>query len=90
MGDYDNIVRSTDGDNWQQASDINLRGRLRAAAYGANRFVAVGEGGRIIHSPDGDRWTTATTPTDTNLKGVAYNGTRFVAVGQNGTILTTP
>ena len=55
------IVRSTDGTNWEEASDTDISGFLRDVAYGANRFVAVVKGDKIIHSPDGDRWTDATT-----------------------------
>ena len=84
------IVRSADGATWEQASDTDFDGYLEDVAYGANRFVAVGGAGQIIHSPDGSHWTAAASSTAAQLNGVASNGTHFVAVGNNGTILTSP
>ncbi len=56
-------------------------------------FVAVGDMGTIITSPDGVSWTTQTSGTSNNLYGVSHSGfggIACIAVGQNNTILTTP
>jgi hypothetical protein len=58
--------------------------------YGNGTFVAVGEGGTILTSPDGVSWTARTSGTSNWLDGVAYGNGLFVAVGDRGTILTSP
>ncbi len=55
--------------------------------WGGNQFVAVGEGGAILTSPDGVTWTPRASY---SLDGVTWGGDQFVAVGLEGTILTSP
>ncbi len=62
---------------------------LNGVAHGAPGFVAVGTYGRILSSPDGDRWRFVPSSTDAGLQGVTWGGGRFVAVGENGTILSS-
>jgi hypothetical protein len=52
-------------------------------------FVAVGNTGTVITSPDGTTWTTRTSGTTNALYGVAYSSTDdlFVASGASGTFL---
>jgi hypothetical protein len=59
-------------------------------AYGNGTFVAVGNGGTILTSPDGVSWTQRTSGTSNSLSGVTYRNGTFVAVGLGGTILTSP
>jgi hypothetical protein len=54
---------------------------LNGVAYGNGRFVAVGNGGTILTSPDGVSWTQRTSGTIYPLYGVAYGNGTFVAVG---------
>jgi len=58
-------------------------------------FVAVGDNGTILTSPDGTTWTQRTSPPGpfgarVHLYDVTYGNGLFVAVGDNGTILTSP
>jgi len=46
---------------------------LRSVAFGAGQFVAVGEGGAIVTSPDGVNWT--------QLWCVTYASGTFIAAG---------
>jgi hypothetical protein len=92
---YSELLTSPDGTNWfRQPSGTTEH--LLGVAYGAGRFVAVGEKGVVLTSTDGTTWITTRAPADYNedLYGVAYGmiiGTGyFVAVGQYGTILTSP
>ena len=68
---------------------------LWSVAYAAGQWVAVGEQGPILTSPDGAAWTPRTSGFPTRwLVGVGYgtpggNGL-WVAVGENGLILTSP
>lgn len=65
---------------------------LWGIAHGNNRFVAVGEAGTILTSPDGLAWTARASGTDKWLLGVTFSPTldTFVVVGDAGTILTSP
>jgi hypothetical protein len=60
---------------------------LRAVAYGGGQFVAVGDGGTIISSPDGYSWTNQTSGVSSFLHGVAYADGQYAAVGDGGLIL---
>jgi len=56
----------------------------------AGQFVAVGERGHIIHSPDGEHWTQAEhVPTRSTLTSVTAFGDRLWAAGHDTVILTS-
>lgn len=68
---------------------------LNAVTYGAGQFVAVGDGGAVITSPDGFNWTWRPSGTPLALRAITYGAGLFVALGgQNGgtenTIFTSP
>jgi hypothetical protein len=54
---------------------------LDGVTYGNGLFVAVGDGGTILTSPDGVNWTQRTSGTGNWLFGVTYGNGLFVAVG---------
>jgi hypothetical protein len=54
---------------------------------GSLQWVAVGQYGTIVTSPDGDTWTVRTSGTAQNLNGVTYGNGYWVAVGDNSTIV---
>jgi len=56
---------------------------VRAIAFGANRYVAVGERGHVLVSDDGTSWSSAIGPAALTLSGVTYGNGQFVAVGQS-------
>lgn len=86
------IYTSTNGTTWTQRR--RQGGVLRKVATGNGTFVAVGDGGLILSSPDGITWTPRTSGITRVLNGVAFGGGVFVAAGyQNsvpGVILTSP
>ncbi len=104
VGDFGVIMTSSDGVNWsvRQSGTMNLN----SVAYGAGRFVAVGNGGRILRSStkaaDGyASWSEISSGSASTLRGITYNGSVFVAVGNSQisenfpyvpkmTILTSP
>ena len=65
--------------------------RLTDVTWGGDRFVAVGaaagdafEPGTILHSVDGDQWTTASETAITYwFFRVAHGGTHFIAIAWN-------
>jgi len=70
--------------------------KLNGITYGKDKFVAVGEDGIILTSPDGNTWELKTPWKGNHLFGVAYgeysngNGNHlFVVAGQSGAILTS-
>jgi photosystem II stability/assembly factor-like uncharacterized protein len=56
-------------------------------AYGKNTFIAVGDNGTIITSPDGVTWTGKSSETSKHLYGATFGNSVFVVVGQDGIIL---
>ena len=55
-------------------------------------FVAVGDGGVVLTSPNGINWTYHSTSGDKPLYGVTWSSAvqQFIAVGGNGVIYTSP
>jgi hypothetical protein len=52
-------------------------------------YVAAGDQGALLSSPDGVTWTTRTSGTSVTLHDVAHGDGRYVAVGQGGKILVS-
>lgn len=80
---YDTSAR-----NWTpQASGTGAT--LRRVTWTGSKFIAVGDSGTVVTSPDGITWTGHLSQTTNHLFGVATSGSLIVAVGTNGTILTS-
>jgi len=62
---------------------------LWSVTYGNNTFVAVGNGGVVRTSTDGETWTPQTAATVAPLLGVTYGNNTFVAVGGGGNVRTS-
>jgi hypothetical protein len=93
-GDFaDTIQTSPDGISWTWTWNYSFGGSfwLEGVVYGKNKFVAVGDAGTILTSPDGGAWTKRTaTTTGKTLLGIVYGDGQFVGVGYAGTIVTSP
>ncbi len=64
---------------------------LMGVTWSGSQFVAVGQNGTILTSPDGITWTQRTSGTSyRTLFGVAWSGSQFVVVGDHGILLTSP
>jgi hypothetical protein len=74
-------------DSWTR---VHPYPNLSAAAFGANRFVAVGELGGIQSSADGSNWVTHPLNSIAYFNDVIFAGSRFVAVGSIGAIRISP
>jgi hypothetical protein len=79
------VMFSKDGLTWDGPHAVPGKHMLRRAAWGADRFVAVGDRGRRAASKDGKEWTDApeTKAIDT-LVDVAFGNGVFVGVGLHG------
>jgi len=73
---------------WESRSSGTSQ-ELRGIAYGDGMWVAVGNSGTILTSPNGVTWTSRTSGVSGALNGVAYGGGMWVAVGGIGRILTS-
>jgi hypothetical protein len=68
----------------------NPTGRtLAAVTYGGSQFVAVGDNGTIISSPDGYNWSNRVSGVSVFLHGVAYADGEYAVAGDGGTILVS-
>ena len=77
------------GQIWVQAGTPSFStSMVRGVAYGDSKFVAVGYGGKIAYSADGNTWTQAGTPSfsTSDVNGVAFANGKFIAVGDSGKI----
>ncbi len=68
---------------------------LLGVAYGANQFVAVGQGGRILSTPQGPGpqglvITNRVSGITNDLYAITYGNNLFVAVGAEGTVVSSP
>jgi len=75
-------MTSSDGIEWSSMSGANTI-FIKAVIYANEKFVAVGNGGDIITSPDGKTWTVVTNSRfgSSDINGIAYGNGKFVAVG---------
>lgn len=75
---------------WQWRHPYPQANHLTGITYGSGQFVAVGERGSILTSPDGDAWTWQDSGTKESLKSPAYGGGRYVVLGQRDNLFTSP
>ena len=90
------VHTSDDGVNWTR-QDVRFDNQA-SAVHGNGRVFMVGQGGKVVTSQDGSRWSEIAVEGE-KLRGtqaVAYNGKQFVAVGLGfdgllvGVISTSP
>jgi photosystem II stability/assembly factor-like uncharacterized protein len=83
----DEILRSPDGDMWVDSHTGGTDYGFKDILWDGKKFIAVGQYGKILTSPDGQNWESRETNTQYDLTSIAYNGQQFVVVGDFGTIL---
>jgi hypothetical protein len=81
------IAKSTNGLDWTTAPTGLAGGELDEVFFANGQFVATGDHGFIMTSPDGLTWVQRHSPTDTNLRGIAFGEGAFIIVGNNQIIL---
>jgi hypothetical protein len=88
------ILRSLDnGSTWTRTYTAGYG--LLGVCYGKNIFVAVGDSGQVLTSPNGADWTLHDSVTFDELHGIIFEQGIFVAVGYSwddsrGLIMTSP
>jgi PKD repeat protein len=83
------IGLSRDGSTLEVTEPPNLE-PLLDVAWGDGRFVAVGDGGTILTSPDGLSWTPRPSGVASDLVRVRWDGEGFTAMGDDGVALVSP
>jgi hypothetical protein len=63
---------------------------LRDILWHPPHFVAIGDAGRILTSPDGITWTRRASGSSFALTTLSSSGTLLVAAGDAGTVVTSP
>ena len=87
------VRRGTDGIWLQQDAPTTVIGRaLRSVAWHSGLWLAVGDQGTALTSPDGQTWTVQSTNSTVDLQAVMWSGTAslWMAAGSGGNILTSP
>ncbi len=92
---------SSDGETWQQVTDTKTNVPLNSVVKGRNTFVAVGDQGTALCSPNGHDWfvielnrtikengVERQEKETGRLLGVTTDGNQFVIVGEKGLIYT--
>ncbi|HEV2207549.1 MAG TPA: hypothetical protein VG167_02165 [Verrucomicrobiae bacterium] len=77
-------------DHWHWRSPAPFADRMLSVAFGAGKFVAVGDDGVVHLSADGSAWDEGSRPINETLFQVTYANNQFVAVGAAGAIVTSP
>ena len=76
---------STDGTSWTTVPSENRGGlsSINGITFANNKFIAVGNSGKMASSSDGTSWTAVGDSSfgDTSINAVAYGNNRWVAVG---------
>jgi hypothetical protein len=80
---------STPLEIWTWRNPLPTGNQLNSATYADGQFVAVGEDGAIVTSPDGINWEQQIAPPNTDLAAVTYGSGTFVAVGVDALSQTT-
>jgi hypothetical protein len=76
-------------DHWHWRNPMPQGNSLLDVTANAQGYVAVGDHGTIVTSPDGEAWSEQVSGTLATLRAVAFGAGRFIAVGDFGTILTS-
>lgn len=70
-------------DTWHWRNPLPQGHSLYAITHGNGKFVAVGEFGTILTSPDGTNWEVQRSGTSESLWSVTFGDGKFVAVGED-------
>ncbi len=67
---------------WDWVNPNPPRATVNRAVHAVGRYLAVGSGGLVLTSQDGERWVPRSSGTDADLFGVDVASQRWVAVGR--------
>lgn len=76
-------------DQWHWRNPLPQGNALHNVIFTNGTYLAVGELGTILTSPDGTNWVRQESGTTDDLRDCAYGNGLYVAVGGFGTVLTS-
>jgi hypothetical protein len=84
------VLKSTDGASWTGAT-LSPASNLSAIVVPVtnSQFLAVGDAGAVVTSPDGVTWTAKSSGTTASLQGLITAQVQYVAVGTSGVNLNS-
>lgn len=89
VGNEGLVARSVDFINWTRVA-VGISVNLNSIEFANSLFVAVGDRGTIIISPDGGvSWSIDNTLTTKNIYSIKYLNNNWIAVGEKGLVLTS-
>ncbi len=83
------VQTSGDGMGWSMRMLPSGSTSLHGVARSPSAWVAVGDGGTVLSSPDAITWTKRDSGTTSDLRSVTWDGSLFVAVGTDGAVSTS-
>ncbi len=85
------MVQAAVGQYWEWENPIPQGNTLNAVAWnGSNLYVAVGDRGTVMTSPDAVSWMASNVGNTNRLTAAAWGNGRFVAADDMGGIVTSP
>jgi len=81
-------IGGSSGGSWETVNVKSIFGTngINAIAFGNDKFVAVGDEGKMGYSSDGANWTAVSDSKfgTYDIESIVYGGGKFVAVGESG------
>jgi len=86
VGNNSTVLYSSNVTSWQIGTTSGVSSDLRDVIYNddIDKFIAVGIGGVILESTDGNTWTAQESGTSNPLLGITWTEGRMVATSTNG------
>jgi hypothetical protein len=76
-------------DIWQRGQPFTMGNPLHDVAHVSGSWIAVGNGGTILTSPDGSTWTRQDSGTEITLYKAGGRSGRYLVVGERGALLVS-
>lgn len=83
------VILDDDGIGWERTLSTPPLIAAGVVTFGADRFVALGDPGRVAVSADGFHWRRHELPAQSDIRAVAFGEGRFATVTDAGTMLTS-
>jgi|GEM_PF-4604394 len=74
-------------ENWVPVNLPNMTNDLHKITYENNRYIAVGAGGALVSSTDGEAWNATNVQGVSGLWAILYHDGKYYAAGENGAIV---
>ena len=75
---------------WKKVALQDASWKINRILWNSSKFVAIGNNGLILTSPDAYTWTRQVSGTSHDLFGLSFTGIQYIAVGEYSTILSSP